>query len=203
MSKLKVNPNLAAVLVLVGLFAGWQYMIWAVLFVFLCEDDENLKSITIKTIALLAACYLFQNVWNLIEGGYGVIYDIIKGIFIIIQSIDETVLMPSFITILFTSILGTVVSIIGSIISLLILFTKISFVISVISNKAFNKPFSKIDEYLTLFTNYILGKINPQPSYAYQQPAAPVNPTPVSQATQNINQQPSNSEQNQNVNPNN
>lgn len=161
MGKIKINPNFASLMILVSLFAGWTYLVWVLLFVFLLmEDNEFIKKMAISVVALLAACMLVEYGWDLIEGLIYFVKDAIYGIFDIILVIDKTVKTPEFIITIFENIIPIITKIIGSLISLLILFTKLSFILNTLANKQNKNFMGPVNKYLELVTKFVLEKID-------------------------------------------
>lgn len=161
MGKIKINPNFASLMILVSLFAGWTYLVWVLLFVFLLmEDNEFIKKMAISVVALLAACMLVEYGWDLIEGLIYFVKDAIYGIFDIILVIDKTFKTPEFIITIFENIIPIITKIIGSLISLLILFTKLSFILNTLANKQNKNFMGPVNKYLELVTKFVLEKID-------------------------------------------
>lgn len=155
MSKLKVNSNLLAVLVVISLFAGWQYMILVSAFIWcFCETSDNLKNLMIKVIAIYGGCFLFSTLWNLIDGGYELVVDGINGIFKIINSWNTSVMMPKELTQYLLNPLSVVMNFLGSVVKFIVLLVKFRFVVSVIANRPMGGVFSKIQEYVNYFVNF-------------------------------------------------
>ena len=64
MKKFNVNANLLALLMLITLFAGWEYMIIVTAFIWVfCESSKNLKDLTIRTIAVYVHYSIFYGVY--------------------------------------------------------------------------------------------------------------------------------------------
>lgn len=156
MNKFKINPNLMSILVLGSLFMGWQYLIFVILFIVLCENNENVKNILIKTVALLAACLILSTAWSIVTEGIDLLDSALDSLFSMSYILEMDISKPEFLTTLF-GIVGIVTSFISSAISYIILFAKFTFIMSVINNKPFKKPFSKLDDYLNQVLNYIIG----------------------------------------------
>lgn len=161
MDKVKVNPKIVAILLLGGLFAGWQYMLLICAFALVfCHKDDEIKSLMIKVLVLLAAVSLFGKLWNLVEMGYSLGVDGIKGLFTILGSINADITLPLWLSQYILIPLGTIISWLGQAVSFLIVLVEFNFILATIMGNSMPKPFSKIDEYMTKFTDFISDKIS-------------------------------------------
>lgn len=167
MKKLKVNSNLLALLVLISLFAGWEYMIIVTAFIWcFCESSQNLKNLTISAIAIYAGCYLFSLLWTLIYDGYGLGVDALEGFFGIIGSYSSDVTMPTELTQYLLNPLAIVMDFLGNVVKFIIILVKFKFVISVVTNRPMAGVFSKIQEYINYFINFANSNLyDEQPSH--------------------------------------
>lgn len=175
MKKFKINSNLLALLVVISLFSGWEYMIIVTAFIWcFCECSQNLKNLTIRAIAIYGGCYLFATLWNLIDGGFGLGVDGLTKFFTILGSYSNSVQMPIELTKYLITPLSAIMDFLGSVVAFIILLVKFRFVVSIITNKPMTGVFSKIQEYINYFVNFANSNLyedNPQP---VQQPTPPV-----------------------------
>lgn len=183
MSKIKLNPGLAAVILLACLFSGWATLLTVtVLMLLFCEVDDKVKSVAVKVIAFYAGITLVSMAW-------GLIYD---GIDLVIGSIDKLVATincyleyPNLIDLsklnayLFTPI-KNLAGIANSVIGYMLVFAKFGFIIATLANKAVKENFivKKINDFVAKIVNYINTLDVPvQPA----QPVQPTQNTPVGQ----------------------
>lgn len=160
MSKIKVDSKVLAVLILVGLFAGWQYLLLASGFALVvAHDDEKVMDVLKKVVVLLAAITLFLALWNIIYSGYSLVDDVIKGLFDILRSFNSEWVMPSWINSYLLNPLGIVFKVLDKCVELIIMITKFAFVVALISSRNLPKPFSKIEEYANLFGKFVSDKV--------------------------------------------
>lgn len=161
MSKIKVDSKILAVLILVGLFAGWQYLLLASGFALVvAHDDEKVMDTLKKVVVLLASITLFLALWNIIYTGYGVFEDAVEGIFKILNSFNNEWLMPTWINSYVLNPLRIIFEVLDKAIDLIVIITKFAFVVAIISSKSLPKAFSKIEEYSNLFGSFIADKVN-------------------------------------------
>lgn len=175
MKKFKVNANLLALLMIISLFAGWEYMIVVTAFIWcFCDASQNLKNLTISAVAIYVGCYVFSLLWSIINGAYGVGVEAIEGLFTIIQSYGADVTEVSLkLNQYLISPAGVIMNLLGSVVSLLILLTKFRFVVSIITNRPMTGAFSKIQEYINYVINFANSNLyEDQP--AQQQPQQPM-----------------------------
>ena len=124
MQKMKMNPNLASVLLVVGLFAGWTYLIWVLLFIFLfVDEDKTIKSMIIRVISLLVACLLLEYGWELIEIVINFIKESIYSLFDIILLINDEFEIPKFFLTLFEKVIPIFTDLISMLVNLIVLIT--------------------------------------------------------------------------------
>lgn len=161
MSKIKVDSKILAILILVGLFAGWQYLLLASGFALVvAHDDEKVMDILKKVVVLLASITLFLALWNIIYTGYSVFEDVVEGIFKILNSFNNEWIMPTWINSYVLNPLEIVFKVLDKGIDLIVIITKFAFVVAIISSRNLPKAFSKIEEYSNLFGNFVADKIN-------------------------------------------
>ena len=158
MQKMKMNPNLASVLLVVGLFAGWTYLIWVLLFIFLfVDEDKTIKSMIIRVISLLVACLLLEYGWELIEIVINFIKESIYSLFDIILLINDEFEIPKFFLILFEKVIPIFTDLISMLVNLIVLITKLIFIINILSNKYF-KPIIPLNKFFDMVFNFISEK---------------------------------------------
>lgn len=157
MKKLKISANLLAVVMLMALFMGWDYLLVAAIFIYgFCEAGTNLKNLVINVVAVFVGCFLFSTLWTVIYEGYELGLDGINGLFSLLISfgadmgevtlnLNKYLLTP----------LGIVMSFLSSAVSFLIVFAKFKFAISVLTNRPMPKVFGKIQEYVNHVGNFI------------------------------------------------
>lgn len=160
MSKLKIDSKILAVLLLVGMFVGWQYLLLASGFALIvAHDDEKVMDILKKVVILLASITLFLALWNIIYSGYNCFEEIIKGIFDILHSFNDEWYMPTWLNSYLLNPLKIVFKVLDNVVDLLVIITKFTFVLAIISSKNMPKTFSKIEEYANLFGKFVTEKI--------------------------------------------
>lgn len=173
MKKIKVSPNLLALLLLMALFIGWEYMIIVTAFIWcFCESSQSLKNLTIKAIAVYAGCYLFSLFWSLFTNGYDLGVSALGGLLEIFASfglditeltlnLNKYILNPA----------SVIIELLSSAVSFLIIIAKFKFVVSVITNKPMPNVFGKIQEFINNFLNFATSNIFEEQPTNYQQPA--------------------------------
>lgn len=160
MTKAKVNPGLAAVMVVASMFAGWQtLLIVSVLLLLFCELDEKVKTIMVRVITFMAGLALFTMCWNLIVEGIGVgtkslggAFDVINDYLEVGSKIDTTKLNSYLI-----NPVNRITNIADGIVSFLITLAKFAFIIALLTGKKAkdNAISTKINGYVTKFVNYV------------------------------------------------
>lgn len=154
MKKFKINANFLALLILISLFAGWEYIILVTAFIWLfTEENKKLRDLSIKAIAIYGACVLFSMAWTLISGAIDLGSEGILTVFKVLNSYNSDIVATD-IQRYFLIPVGYVVTYIGLLVSFLILFVKFSFIRSVIMNKPMLGLFGKLDEYVNNFTKF-------------------------------------------------
>lgn len=178
MKKFKINANFLALLVIISLFAGWEYMIVVTAFIWcFCESSQNLKNLTISAIAIYAGCYVFSWLWDVVESVYAIGTDSLTGLMTILSNYGVDVLEISInLDKYLVSTLDVIMDLATSVIYLLILLTKFKFVVSIVSNKPMTGAFSKIQEYINYFINFANSNLYEEQQYPQQQPQQPVQP---------------------------
>ena len=154
MKKIKTNANLLALLLIISLFAGWEYIILVSAFVWLfTEENKALKDLSIKVIAVYGACVLFSMAWSLISGVIDLGSEGILTVFNVLNSYNSDIVATD-IQRYFLHPVGYIVTYIGMLVSFLILFVKFSFIRSVVMNKPMFGLFGKLEEYVNSFTRF-------------------------------------------------
>lgn len=163
MKKFNVNANILALLMLVTLFAGWEYMIIVTAFIWVfCESSKNLKDLTIRTVAVYAGCSLFNILWNLLTGVYDVVIEALNTLLEFIatlgaESLEFSLKFAEFVTKLnsyFLSPVDNIVGIVGSLVTLLILFIKFKYIVSTLSNKPLKGFLGFVQKYIDAVVDF-------------------------------------------------
>ena len=176
MKKFKINANFLALLVIISLFAGWEYMIVVTAFIWcFCESSQNLKNLTISAIAIFAGCYVFMWLWDVIESIYSIGIDSLTGLITILGNYGVDVLELSIkLDKYLVGTLDVVMDLASSVVYLLVLLTKFKFIVSIISNKPMTGAFSKIQEYINYFINFANSNLYEEQQYPQQPVQQPV-----------------------------
>lgn len=159
MGKVKINNNLAALMLVASIFAGWgTLMIVTVLMIVFCDLNDKIKPLIIKVVSFMAGITLILLGWDLVSNGIDLIFKLFNNIISIINSylsysnkIDLVEFQGKFVV-----PVTTVVASIGSIIKYLVTFSKFGFIIAIISGKAMkeNAWTKKVNQYVSKFTNF-------------------------------------------------
>lgn len=159
MGKVKINNNLAALMLVASIFAGWgTLMIVTILMIIFCDLNDKIKPLIIKVVSFMAGITLILLGWDLVSNGIDLIFKLFNNIISIINSylsysnkIDLVEFEGEFVV-----PVTTVVASIGSIIKYLVTFSKFGFIIAVISGKAMkeNAWTKKVNQYVSKFTNF-------------------------------------------------
>lgn len=178
MKKFKINANFLALLVIISLFAGWEYMIVVTAFIWcFCESSQNLKNLTVSAIAIFAGCHVFLWLWDVVESIYSIGIDSLTGLITIIGNYGVDVLELSVkLDQYLVNTLDIIMEILTKVIYLLVLLTKFKFVVSIVSNKPMTGAFSKIQEYINYFINFANSNLYEEQQYPQQQVQQPVQP---------------------------
>jgi len=218
MKKFNVNANLLALLMLISLFAGWEYVIIVTAFIWVfCEASKNLKDLTIRSIAVYAGCYLFSVLWSLLNGVYNIVIDGLETFLSFIgsigaDSIDFSLKFVEFTTKLdsyFLTPVDNIVGILASLVSLLILLVKFKFIVSTLTNKPLKGFFGFIQKYIDAVVNFANSNLyeegqGPVAGFMQLVPqnyAQPMQQMPMGQPMQQNFQQPMNQPVNQQMPP--
>ena len=159
MGKVKINNNLATLMLVASIFAGWgTLMIVTILMIIFCDLNDKIKPLIIKVVSFMAGITLILLGWDLVSNGIDLIFKLFNNIISIINSylsysnkIDLVEFEGKFVV-----PVTTVVASIGSIIKYLVTFSKFGFIIAVISGKAMkeNAWTKKVNQYVSKFTNF-------------------------------------------------
>ena len=157
MKKLKVNANLLALLLMISLFAGWEYILLVSAFIWICtEDNKAIRDLTIKAIAIYGACVLFSMAWSLISGLVDLGSEGIITIFKVLNSYNSDIVATD-LQRYFLLPLSYIVTYIGMLVTFVILLVKFNFIRSVIMNKPMFGLFGKLNEYVNGFVRFANG----------------------------------------------
>lgn len=154
MSKLKIKPGLIGVLLLAGLFAGWEaLLIVAVLILLFCEINENIKKIMVSVISFFIGITLVSLLWQIISDGIGVvIYAFNQFIEFLNYYLTSTIDVSKLTNYVFSPI-QNVISTLDEVIAYLLIIAKFCFVIGTLAKKTINIPV--ISKYVNKVLNYI------------------------------------------------
>ena len=155
MGKVKINPGLAAVILVASFLGGVATLATVAILLFLfCEVDEKVQKVAVKLLTFIIALTLFTLIWNLIYGGIaeviGSLKDLINTYADYSTSATVTKVFKPF---------ELALSVTDEVVSILITVAKIAFVFAVLAGKdKESQSFvaKKIDE----FVNKALGFIN-------------------------------------------
>lgn len=154
MGKVKINPGLAAVILVVAFLGGVTTMATVAILLFLfCEVDEKVQKVAVKLLTFIIALTLISLIWNVIH----------EGIYYTLNSLKELITTYTDYEATATAVkifkpLELALSITDEVISILITVAKIAFVFAVLAGKEKNSQSfiaRKIDE----FVNKVLGFI--------------------------------------------
>ena len=163
MQKLKINPGLAAVILVAGLLTGGQTLLTVVVLMFaFCEVDSKVTNIAVKVITFFVGLALFNLLWS-------GIYNSADGIAYCLQKLCETInnWIPAtsafrIPTTDFMTPINAFVQIADRVITILLIFVKLGFVISLFAGKDKKATglVGKVQDYITkslVFINNING----------------------------------------------
>ncbi len=159
MNKLKISSELASLILLGCLFAGWEAMlIVTVLMLIFCEI-KDIKKVMTRILTFYVGLALFTMLWGLIVDGYGTLYTSIQGIEGTINSyLTNPINMNAAYKYFFTP-LKTIIGVLDIIVKYVIILVKFLFIIAVLTNKKEKKNFLNkwINKYVNMVLNYING----------------------------------------------
>lgn len=159
MGKVKINNNIAALLIVVSIFAGFEtLLIVTVLMAIFCDMNDKVKPLVIKVVSFMAGIALLSLGWNLISKGINLVFDLFENIVKIINSYlsySNQIKLTDFNS-KFADPIKTVVSSIGLVISYLITLSKFGFIVAVISGKAMKETAwtKKVEKFVSKFVNF-------------------------------------------------
>ena len=74
MGKVKINNNLAALMLVASIFAGWgTLMIVTILMIIFCDLNDKIKPLIIKVVSFMAGITLILLGWDLVSNGIDLI----------------------------------------------------------------------------------------------------------------------------------
>ena len=159
MGKVKINNNLAALMLVASIFAGWgTLMIVTILMIIFCDLNDKIKPLIIKVVSFMAGITLILLGWDLVSNGIDLIFKLFNNIISIINSylsysnkIDLVEFQGKFVV-----PVTTVVASIGSIIKYLVTFSKFGFIIALITGKAMKETAcpKKVTQHVSKLTNF-------------------------------------------------
>lgn len=161
MSKIKINPGLASIILVACIFSGWSTLLTvSVLMLLFCEIDEKVKSVMTKVISFLVAVTLISLGWSILSDGVDLIFSIITRFVAIINSYLDFTNQISLVKFnsYFVTPLTTLISIVGSIISFLVTASKFIFIFVILTNKKFKENF--ISKKINLVINKVIEYVN-------------------------------------------
>lgn len=159
MGKVKINNNVAALMIVVSIFAGFEtLLIVTALMAIFCDMNDKIKPLIIKVISFMAGLALISLGWKLISNGVDLVFNLFENIIKIINSYlsySSKINITDFET-KFVNPVKIIVSSIGTIISYLILVFKFGFIISVVSGKAMKETAwtKKVNKFISKFVNF-------------------------------------------------
>ena len=163
MGKVKINNNLAALMLVASIFGGWECLLLVTLLMFIfCEVDDKIQNVAIRVITFYVAYTIVSMGWSVIYSGVstaeGAITNIVATINTYLdpaEAIETTKLIVP---------IKNILAIADSVMDLLFLIVKLGFVVSVFTFKpaSTNPLTTKINEYVNKVLNYINGNVNVQ-----------------------------------------
>ena len=154
MNKVKVSTSLASIMLIAGLFAGWQTLLIVVALLLLFADVENVKGIIVRVVAFYVGLTLVSMAWGIIYDAYtDVLYGGIQSIVSLINSYLDK---PLDITKLYAYVLDPIKIIfnyINDVVPFLLTIAKFGFIVSLLNNKAQKQNF------FTKFINEFVDKV--------------------------------------------
>lgn len=160
MSKGKVSTGIAAIMLIAGLFSGWQVLLLVTILLFaFCEVDDNVKNIAVKVITFYIGLTLVITAWGLIVDGIDLVFKSFDKIVATINSyleysnqinldkLESYVITPA----------SNILKIADDIASYLFVFVKFGFIISIFTgkNQKDNMITNKINNYVNKVLTYI------------------------------------------------
>lgn len=158
MNRIKINIGLAAAIILLSMFAGWQtLLIVTVLMLIFCETDEKFKGIAVRVIAFMAGLALVSYAWDILYEGIKLG---ISGLNTLIATLNYYLDDPISITKLNQYLINPVSGVLdflNSGVTYLLMLAKFGFVVATLSGKAVKENIivKKINEYVSKVVNYV------------------------------------------------
>lgn len=156
MTKIKINPGLAAIILLATLFAGWESLLLVTLLMFIfCDVDESIKNVATRVITFYVGFAIVSLGWNLISSGVDFIVTALNNL----VGIINTYLEPEDYIVLtkITNPVNNVMEILNSGVAFLLLFARLAFILAVLTGKKSNGNVvsNKINEYVAKAINFV------------------------------------------------
>jgi ribosomal protein S27AE len=156
MKKLKVNENILALLMFISMFAGWQYMIIVLGFIWaFCEAGNSLQKLTVKVVSVFGGIAIVSLVWSLVVQGIDATMGGLNRFFQMLVSwgVDGNLVVNAN-RYAFQPI-NLLVEIFESVLNLLLLIVKVKFIFCVLANKNYTGfwPVKGIAEKIENFAN--------------------------------------------------
>ncbi len=158
MNRIKVNNGMAAAIILMSMFAGWQTLLLAiVIMLVLCETDDKFKGIAIRVVAFMAGITLVGYAWDIIYQGIQLAF---SGLNTLISTLNYYLDSPISIIKLNQYLIDPVTGILkflDSGVTYLLMLAKFGFVVATLSGKAVKENFiiKKINEYVSKVVSYV------------------------------------------------
>ena len=150
-NKIKLNPGLAAIILLTCLFAGWSTLLTVTVLMFLfCEVDDKVKGVAIKVIAFFAGLTLVSLGWGLIVDGVRYVTTDLNELVNMLNMAFNTSIDVSGLYRYLLNPLGTIVNILDDAVAFFIALAKFFFIVNVLRNKPMkeNVIVKKINEFV-------------------------------------------------------
>lgn len=157
-NKIKISTGLASLILIGGLFSGWQTMLIVAALLLIFCDVENFKGILIRVLAFYAGITLFTIVWDLVINGYGLVYDSINNLFDIINSYFEDPISSYNLYRYALTPIKDILNICDSVVGYFVTFVKFGFIISLFENK--NQKQTIISKYINKYVDKIITYVN-------------------------------------------
>ena len=156
MKKLKVNENILALMMFISMFAGWQYMLIVLGFIWaFCEAGNSLQRLTVKVVSVFGGIAIVSLIWSLIiQGADATLGGLNKFFQMLVSWGVDANLVTNANKYAFQPI-DLILSIFESILNLLLLIVKVKFIFSVLGNRTYTGfwPVKGIAEKIENFAN--------------------------------------------------
>ena len=176
MGKVKINPGLAAVILVVAFLGGTATLATVAILLFLfCEVDEKVQKVAVRLLTFIIALTLISLIWNTIYDGSHYALNSLSDLITTYTKSDTDITIHK----VFKPFeLG--LSIANEVVSILIIVAKIAFVFAVLAGKERNGQ-SFISKKIDDFVNKALGFINNVNGVKTEAPQTePVGDSPIS-----------------------